>query len=139
MLGEQIGESQGKVTSQRVLPGDDFRYLKMELTFQESGKMFGMPVNGMGTYTIFERIPGQMYGEGQGMFMTADGESAMWNGHGVAHPTGQGMGISVRFSLAVQAQKTGNLGRLNDVLVIGEHESDADGNTRTRVWEWEWK
>lgn len=30
MLGEQIGEFSGTVTGMRVLPGDDFRYVKME-------------------------------------------------------------------------------------------------------------
>ncbi len=30
----------------------------------------------------------------------------------------------------------GKLARLNETLVIGEHETDAADNTRTRMWEW---
>ena len=137
MLGEKIGESAGKVTGMRMLPGDDYRYLKMEVTIQETGRLFGMDGSNMGTYTAFERVPGQIYGEGQGIVMTADGESAIWNGHGVGRMTGEGMGMSFRFSVAYQAGSSGNLSRLNSVLVIGEHEVDADGNTKTTSWEWQ--
>ena len=70
------------------------------------------------------------------MFQTADGEGAIWTGHGVGRMTGEGMGMVMRFSLAVQAQTDGALAGLNEVLVIGEHESDAQGNTRTTIWEW---
>jgi hypothetical protein len=34
MLGEKLGEEHGKVTGRRVLPGDDYRYIKMEITFE---------------------------------------------------------------------------------------------------------
>jgi hypothetical protein len=136
MLGDQIGESAGKATSMKVLPGDDYRYVKLEITIQESGKVYGLDGMNMGTYTAFERVAGQIYGEGQGIISTADGESAIWNGHGVGRMTGNGMGMSFRFSIAYQAPPTGKLARLNEVLVIGEHEVDNDGNTQTRYWEW---
>ena len=136
MLGDQIGESAGKATGMRILPGDDYRYLKMEVTIQETGKIYGVDGSNMGTYTAFERVPGQIYGEGQGIVATADGESAIWNGHGVGQMTGQGMGMSFRFAIAYQANPTGKLARLNSVLVIGEHEVDDEGNTKTRFWEW---
>ena len=136
MLGEQIGESAGKAMGMRVLPGDDYRYVKMEITIQETGKIFGLDGMNMGTYTAFERVPGQIYGEGQGLVSTSDGETAIWNGHGVGRMTGEGMSMSFRFSVAYQASPTGKLARLNEVLVIGEHEVDADGNTKTTFWEW---
>jgi hypothetical protein len=41
-----------------------------------------------------------------------------------------------RFSIAYQAGPSGKLARLNQVLVIGEHEVDDDGNTKTGFWEW---
>jgi hypothetical protein len=136
MLGAKIGESQGKVTGQRILPGSDYRYVKMEVTIQEAGTLLGVGVTNMATYTVYERTPGQLYGEGQGLFAAIDGEAAIWNGHGVGRMTGQGMAMSFRFSLAVQAQAGGKLGALNSVLVVGEHEVDAEGNTRTTSWEW---
>jgi hypothetical protein len=136
MLGEQISETAGKVTGTRMLPGDDYRYLKMEVTIQEAGRIFGIDGSNMGTYTAFERVPGQIYGEGQGIIMTSSGESAIWRGHGVGRMTGEGMGMSFRYSVAYQAPTSGQLSRLNGVLVIGEHEIDADGNTKTTAWEW---
>ncbi len=136
MLGEKIGEERGKITGMRVLPGGDYRYLRMEVTFQAAGKVLGMDQSNVGSYTVFERVPGQIYGEGQGIVMTADGQSAIWNGHGVGRMTGKGMGMSLRFSIAYQAPQGGKLARLNSVLVIGEHEVDENGNAHTTVWEW---
>jgi hypothetical protein len=136
MLGEKIGESAGKATGMRMLPGDDYRYIKMEITIQETGNIYGVDGSNMGTYTAFERVPGQVYGEGQGIIATADGETAIWNGHGLGRMTGQGMAMSFRFSVAYQAGQTGKLARLNNVLVVGEHEVDENGNTKTSFWEW---
>jgi len=136
MLGDQIGEYSGRVTGTRVLPGDDYRYVKMEVSFQQSGQVYGAQSEDYGTYTVFERVPGQLYLEGQGFTGTADGEGAIWNGHGVGKLTGQGMAMSFRFSIAFQAGESGKLARLKDVLVIGEHEVDASGNTKTKLWEW---
>jgi hypothetical protein len=135
MLGDKIGELTGRVTGTRVLRGDDYRYIKMEITIQQTGQLFGQNAMDIGTYTIFERVPGQVYGEGQGMTQIgADG--AIWNGHGVGSATGEGMATSIRFSIAYQAGTSGGLARLNQVLVIGEHEVDAEGNTKTTFWEW---
>jgi hypothetical protein len=136
MLGDKLGETRGKVTGQRVLPGDDFRYVKMEVTIQESGTVMGREATNMATYVVVERVPGQLYGDGQGLVATMSGEAAIWNGHGVGRLTGQGMAMSFRFSVAYQAQPGGSLEGLNKVLVIGEHEVDADGNTVTTYWEW---
>ncbi len=136
MLGEKLAEERGKVTGSRMLPGDDYRYVKMEASFQGCGKFLGVDYTSMGTYTAFERVPGQVYAEGQGIIVTSDGQSAIWNGHGIGRMTGEGMGMSFRFSVAYQAPTDGKLARLNQVLVIGEHEVDADGNFHTVEWEW---
>ena len=136
MLGEKIGEQTGRVTGTRVLPGDDYRYVKMEVSFQATGNVYGVAATDIGTYTVFERVPGQLYGEGRGYLGTADGEGAIWNGHGVGKMAGSGMAMSFRYSVAFQAGATGKLARLNDVLVIGEHEVDEAGNTKTTLWEW---
>jgi len=135
MLGEKIGELTGRVIGTRVLPGDDYRYMKMEVTVQQSGQVYGQEGTDIGTYTIFERVPGQIYGEGQGMLSTSSA-GAIWNGHGVGRATGEGMATSIRFSIAFQAGSDGPLARLNQVLVIGEHDVDSQGNTKTTFWEW---
>ncbi len=135
MLGNKINEERGKVTGQRMLPGDDYRYLKMEVSFQTQGTTLGVQTMNMGTYEVFERVPGQLYGEGQGIMMTTDGDSAIWKGHGIGRMTGKGMGSSFRYSLAIQAGK-GKLEKLNGVLVVGEHEIDENGNVHNQSWEW---
>ena len=119
MLGEKIGEEHGKVTGRRVLPGDDYRYIKMEVSFETQATILGQAGMNMGTYTVFERVPGQIYGEGRGIFMTQDGQGAIWNGHGVGNPTGQGMGMAFAASIAFQADSD-KLSRLNGILVVVE-------------------
>ena len=135
MLGNKIGEERGKVTGMRVLPGEDYRYLKMEISFQAQGTTYGIESTNMGTYTVFERVPGQLYGEGQGILVAKDGASAIWKAHGIGRMTGKGMGASYRYSVAFQAGK-GSLEKLNGVLVIGEHEADENGNVHNVEWEW---
>jgi hypothetical protein len=129
MLGEKIGEEQGKVTGRRILPGDDYRYIKMEVTFETQGTILGVQGMNMGTYTVFERVPGQVYGEGQGIFMTADGQDAIWNGHGVGRGSEDGS-MSFAASVAYQAG-AGQLERLNSILCLVEHQTEAQGGART--------
>jgi hypothetical protein len=136
MLGEKIGEEQGRVTTRRVLKGDDYRYQKMEITYEAELTILGMKGSSMGTYTIFERVPGQLYGEGQGMIMTETGESAIWNGHGVGTPTGDGLGVKFAASIAFQAPADGKLARLNNILALVEHTAEGDGSTRSSLHEW---
>lgn len=131
MLGEMIGELSGKSTGTRVLPGDDYRYVKMEISWEQHGQILGMDAMEMGTIEVFERIPGQTYGTGQGMLMVG-GEGAIWNGFGIGKMSAEGQ--SFRFSISVQAG--GNLARLNEVILVGEQEADMEGNITTKIWEW---
>ena len=62
--------------------GDDYRYVKMEISFEEKGMLLGQPGLVMDTFTAFEQVPGQIYSEGQGMFMLEAGEGAIFNCHG---------------------------------------------------------
>ncbi len=135
MLGDKLGEEQGKVTTRRVLEGDDYRYIKMEITFEAQGTILGVEGSNMGTYTVYERVPGQLYGEGRGIFMTKDGDGAIWNGHGIGTPTGDGMGIKFAASIAYQTSSS-KLARLNNVLGIVEHTAEGDGSVHSVIWEW---
>ncbi|HZP25834.1 MAG TPA: hypothetical protein VFB90_02185 [Dehalococcoidia bacterium] len=135
MLGQQIGEENGRVTGRRILPGDDYRYVKMEISFETNVTLFGAPGMNAGTYTVYERVPGQIYGEGQGIVMLQSGESAIWNAHGVGRPTGEGAGMKIAGSVAFQAGQ-GKLARLNEVLVAVEHEAADDGSVHSKLWEW---
>ncbi len=108
----------------------------MEVSFETQVTIFGQQGMNMGTYTVFERVPGQIYADGQGIVMTSDGQGAIWNGHGVGHPTEDGMGIRFAASVAFQAPTEGALSRLNGVLCVVEHETDGEGNARSELWEW---
>ena len=46
MLGEKLGELTGRTTGVRILPGDDYRYVKMEVSIEEQGSILGVPVTG---------------------------------------------------------------------------------------------
>ena len=70
------------------------------------------------------------------MIRVESGESAIWNGHGIGTPTGNGMGMKFAASVAFQAQANGKLARLNNVLVLVEHVAEADGSARSILHEW---
>ena len=134
MLGNKIGEETGRVTGRRIIKGDDYRFVKMEISFETQATILGHQGMQMGTYTIFERVPGQLYGEGQGIFMTADGDGAIWNGHGIGRMTGDGVGAA--FAASVAFQGSGKLTDLNGMLVLVEHTTDAEGNAKSTLYEW---
>jgi hypothetical protein len=87
-----------------------------------------------GTYTVYERVPGQMYGAGQGIFQTTDGQGAIWNGGGVGRGAGNG---AIAFAAAVVIQAgLGALERLNSMLVLVEHRMDMQGNAESTLHDW---
>jgi hypothetical protein len=132
MLGEQIGETRGKRTGRRVLSAD--AGFKIEISFEETGKMLGIEMNGFGTYTAAPRPDGTLYGEGQGVLMTPDGGMATWKGAGVGRFVGGGA-VSYRGALYYNSASP-KLARLNSVVTVFEYEVDAEGNTHTKSWEW---
>ncbi len=131
MIGDKIGESKGKRVVRRVIAVEP---PTVEVTFEESGKMLGVAVNGMGTYTSVVRADGTLFGQGQGIDMTEDGEAATWTGTGVGH-FGPGGSVSYRGMLFFKT--TGKkLARLNNACVAFEFEVDAKGSTVSKMWEW---
>ncbi len=106
----------------------------MEITFEAAATILGKQGQNIGTYEIFERVPGQIYGEGQGIVMFSDGSSAIWNGHAVGRASEDG-GISFAASVAFQASGEG-LSRLNEVLTVVEHHAHGDGTAHSTLYEW---
>jgi hypothetical protein len=80
MLGEKIGGTSGKITSQRVLPNLG-RPPEMETSFQASGSILGTDVKETGTYCTVVRPDGTLYGEGQGMMILKDDLNRPWSWH----------------------------------------------------------
>jgi len=133
MQGEKIGESSGKMTSQKVLPNLGGAP-KMETTFEATGKLLGVDEKEIGTYWSIVRPDGSLYGEGQGVVMGKDGDMASWVGQGVGTFKKDGA-VSYRGALYYQTASP-KWTRLNSVAAIFEYEVDAQGNTRSQLWEW---
>jgi len=133
MQGEKISEESGKVTSQRVLPNPGGGP-KIETSFQASSTLLGIKATDTGTYWSVVRPDGSLYGEGQGIVMSNEGDLATWIGQGVGTIKKDGA-VSYRGAVYYQSSSA-RWSRLNSVAAIFEYEVDAQGNTRSQFWEW---
>ena len=97
MLGNKIGESQGKVTGRRVLPSDGGGP-KVEVSIAEAGKLLGLDVQIMATYNSQMQPDGSLFGQGQGVVMASNGEGASLIGTGSGRFTEAG-GVAFRGAL----------------------------------------
>ena len=134
MLGEQIGQESGQTTGMRVLPGD-VGGVKVEVSFQHTGTLLGIHGSTVGTYVSVMRPDGSLYGEGQGAFMTEDGEMAAWKGSGVGQFTGRGTAVSWRGAIYYQTSSE-RLARLNGIAALFENDIDESGKSDDRTYEW---
>lgn len=133
MLGDQLGEERGKITSQRVLPSDG-PAPKVETSFQASGKLLGLDIIDRVTYSSVLRADGTLFGEGQGVIMSPDGDVVTWTGQGFGR---FGPGGSVNFRGAIYYQgASGKLARLNSTVGVFEFQDEGNGNTNGKIWEW---
>ena len=132
MLGEMIVELRGKRTGRRVLSVDNG--FKVEVAFESTGKMLGIDVMEVGTYWSESRSDGSLYGEGHGVVIGADGNSATWKGQGVGRFL-EGGAVSYRGAVYYSSASPG-LARLNSVAAVFEFDVDAEGNTHSKLWEW---
>ena len=80
------------------------------------------------------RPDGSLYGEGQGVVITQDGETATLKGQGVGKFVGGGA-VSYRGAVYYSTASP-KLARLNTVAAVFEFDVDANGNTHTKSWEW---
>src|SRR5271163_1582584 len=124
MLGEQIGETTGRRLVRRVLSVEP---ATAEVTFEDSGHMLGVPTTGIGTYTSVVRADGSIFGQGQGISTTSDGEGVTWTGTGLGH-FGPGGAVSYRGMLFFRTTSQ-KLARLNNACGAFEYEVDAGGAT----------
>ena len=131
MIGDKIGETKGKRIGRRVLSTDP---PTTEVSFEDTGTMFGVATAGMGTYTSIVRPDGSIHGEGQGLIMTPDGELVTWTGAGLGK-LGNCGAVSYRGMLFFHSNSE-NLARLNNTCGAFEYEVDSAGATISKVWEW---
>lgn len=131
MLGEMLGGGTGKITGRRVTCIEP---LEVEVSFRQNESMFGTPGVEIGTYISRVRGGGLLYGEGHGMFVTAEGDSATWRGAGFGRFRPDG-GTAWRGAIYYETSSP-KLSRLHGVVAVFEYETDAEDNTRSTVWEW---
>jgi hypothetical protein len=131
MIGEQIAETKGKRIVRRVLSVDP---PTAEVSFEDTGTVLGVATTGLGTYTSIIRPDGSLFGHGQGMNTTADGEAVTWTGTGVGK-FGPGGSLSYRGMLFFRTTSQ-KLSRVNNLCGAFEYDVDAAGNTTSKVWEW---
>jgi hypothetical protein len=134
MLGEQIGQETGQITGMRVLP-DEGEGARVEVSYQANGTLLGAHVTNLGTYTSVTQADGTLFGDGQGVTLTEDGETAAWHGQGVGRLTGHGMGTTFRGAIYFQTASS-RLARLNGTAMVFEYESDESGKTEDKTYEW---
>jgi hypothetical protein len=131
MLGEKIGETTGKRIVRRVISVNP---PTAEVSFEDSGSMLGIATTGLGTYTSVVRPDGSLYGTGQGLTTTADGDAFTWEGTGVGK-FGAGGSVSYRGMLFFRTTSQ-KLARLNNSCGAFEYEVDPSGATTSHIWEW---
>ena len=135
MLGDLISEEKGKITTQKVLDVEGGEP-KIETSFSATGNYRGVETTATVTYWGCLRPGGAIYGEGQGVLMSKDGqEMATWTGQGIGRFTNPG---KIRFagSLFFNTPSTGKLAFLNNLVGVFEYEADELGNTSAKAWEW---
>jgi hypothetical protein len=130
MIGKQIGVTKGKRIVRRVLSTDP---PTVEVSFEDSGQMLGVPTTGLGSYTSVIRPDGSIYGHGQGLAIAEDG-AVSWTGTGLGK-FGKGGAVSYRGMLFFQTASK-KLAKLNNTCAAFEYEVDAKGNTVSKMWEW---
>ena len=84
MLGDLIGEETGKITGFRVL---DAAGPKAEISIRTQGKISGIDYQGRTTYASTIQPGGFIFGEGQGVYMAADGMASRAIGREVGWTT----------------------------------------------------
>lgn len=136
MLGEPIGESTGQLAGSRVLPLSPGGEIRMESSFNGSGRLLGIDMTDVGTFVQTMRADGVLFVEqGNTVITGAGGEVAFFTGFALGKPTGSGS--SAHFaSCGYIRTNAPNWKRLNEVAIVCEFEIDGQQGFKVRVWEW---
>ena len=130
MLGELIYDSKGKTHSTRVLSDG-----KVEQSFQEQGKFWGVDGAEASTATSSWRPDGSFSFEVNGFWASNAGDMVTFKGQGIGWPTGPGGKASIRGAVQywTSSQK---FAAANKVIGVFEVESDENGNNTVEAWAW---
>ncbi|HEU4911390.1 MAG TPA: hypothetical protein VFV76_05800 [Actinomycetes bacterium] len=135
MLGTQIGQGIGQITTTRVLPaGPDGP--ELEVSFEGSGRLLDADITDMGTYVSVAHADGTVSGQGQGITMSAEGDVLTWTGSGVGRMLGRGQAASYRGAIYYRSSSA-RFARLNGLACVFEYDVDEGGKTETKLFEWQ--
>jgi hypothetical protein len=134
MLGELIGENEGKVSSQRVI---DVKGPTMETSVTASGRLRSVQVTETLTYVANTSSKGVLHGVGNGIITTQDGDLATYTAEGIGRYDASGV-LNWRGAIFFEASSEGEgkLGFLNNLVGVFEAQVDAEGNFTDKIWEW---
>lgn len=132
MLGELIGENEGKVSSQRVI---DVKGPTMETSVTASGRLRGVQVTETLTYVANTSSKGVLHGVGNGIITTQDGDLATYTGEGIGRYDASGV-LNWRGAIFFETSSEGKLGFLNNLVGVFEAQVDAEANFTDKIWEW---
>jgi hypothetical protein len=132
MLGEFIGELKGKITSQRVLSVEGPR---METSISATGNLRGAQVTETLTYVASQTSKGVLYGVGNGVIISTEGELVTYTGEGIGKFDSSGT-LKWRGAIFFTSESTGRLSSLNNLVGVFEAQVDAEGNFSDKTWEW---
>jgi hypothetical protein len=107
---------------------------KVEVSFEDTGKILGHDFSQFATYTADSRPDGSLYAEGNGVMLLQNGDALTWRGTGVGVLKAGGA-VGYRGAIFFTTSSPA-LARLNSVAGAFEFEVDAAGNTHSKVWEW---
>jgi hypothetical protein len=125
-----------KLIGQRVVSTANGITPQIETTYIENGTIKGVGnVRNLQTWTDTSRSPTIIYGVGQGVITTADGQDmATWIGYGIGRSNINGT-ITYHDIILFNTNSTGKLAFLKNLE--GLHIAEADGNKRTtKIYEW---
>lgn len=143
MLGEKLGELQGKVVTRRVIEITNTIGPNVEVTIQREGDLKGVDVFEMVTYNSIRSIDGSWHAEGRGFLTTADNtEMITHSGKGIGKftsPKGLEYKGSLFFnkSITPNSGSEGKLGFLDNIVTVFEVEDNIEtGKSNIGLWEW---
>ena len=125
-----------KLIGQRVVSTANGITPQIEYTNIENGTIKGVGnVTNLQTWTDTSRSPRIIYGVGQGVITTVDGQDmATWIGYGIGRSNINGT-TTYHDIILFNTNSTGRLAFLKNIE--GLHIAEADGNKRTtKIYEW---
>jgi hypothetical protein len=130
LIGELIAEFKGIQTGSRVLADG-----KLEGSSTGSGNLMGKEAMEMDTAVLTPMPNGALMIEGNGMIMTAEGETVMVKTGGIGWLAGKGLKSSGRGASYFMTSSP-KLAGLNKTVGVWERESDEKGDFTIKVWAW---